>query len=56
MDDEGMKVLKVHRTCHSINGGSLVITHVFHLSIITLNNKKYRIKIHSEGKNNTIGK
>ena len=35
-----MKVLKVHRTCHSINGGSLEITHVFHLSIITSCDKK----------------
>jgi len=34
-NDGEMKVSKVHRTCHSINGGSLEITHLFHLSIIT---------------------
>ena len=30
-----MKVSKVHGTCHSINGGALEISYVFHLSIIT---------------------
>ena len=34
-NDGEMKVLKVHRTCHSINRGSLEIAHVFHLSITT---------------------
>ena len=34
-NDGKMKVSKVHQTCLSINGGSLEITHVFHLSIIT---------------------
>jgi len=40
-NDGEMKVSKVHRTCHSINGGSLEIAHVFHLSISTSNRKKY---------------
>ena len=40
-NDGEMKVSKVHRTCHTINGGSLEITHLFHLSIITSCNKKY---------------
>ena len=32
--------IKVHRTCHSIKGGSLEITQVNNLSIITSYNKK----------------
>ena len=28
-------VLKVHLTCHSVNGGSLEITHLFYLNIVT---------------------
>ena len=39
-NDGEMKVSKVHRTCHSINGGSLEITHVLQISIITLQRKK----------------
>ena len=39
-NDREMKISKVHRTCHSINGGSLEITHVFHLSMITSYRKK----------------
>ena len=41
INDREMKVSKVHRTCHSINGGSLEITHVLNLGIITSYNKKY---------------
>ena len=37
-NDGEMKSLKVQRTWYSINGGSLEITHVFHLSIIINNN------------------
>ena len=33
-------VSKIHRTCHSIKGGSLEITQVNNLSIITSYNKK----------------
>ena len=44
-NDGEMKVSKVHRTCHSINGGSLEFRHVFHLSIIT-SYKKNTIKYH----------
>ena len=40
-NDGEMKVSKVHRTCHSINGGSLEITHLFHLSIITSYKKSF---------------
>jgi len=40
-----MKVSKVHRTYHSINGGSLEITHVFHLSIITSYKKYFKISL-----------
>ena len=40
-NDGEMKVTKVHRTYHSLNGGLLKIPHVFHLSIIASYNKKY---------------
>ena len=40
--DGKMKVSNVHQTCHSINRGSLEITHVFRLSIIT----SYSLKSH----------
>ena len=39
-NDGEMKVSKVHRTCRCINWGSLKITHVFNLSIISSCRKK----------------